>query len=222
MKSLLYLSAILSLLASSLLISCKDEEDVSEVKDSDGNLYHTVKIGSQTWMVENLKTTKYNDGIPISNILESWHILMTEAYCNYDNIVSNAKDNGRLYNFYAVNTGKLCPNGWHVPSDDEWTLLIDYLGGKDEAATKLKEAGAAHWWPPVADGTNETGFTALPSGWKSVDNFFDLGVGTSWWSSTIGLFPDNAYTRQLYSSLHGINRNYQYQGDGLSVRCLKD
>ncbi|MBX2963167.1 MAG: fibrobacter succinogenes major paralogous domain-containing protein [Cyclobacteriaceae bacterium] len=223
MKSLLYLSIILSLLALSLLSSCKDEEDVSEVKDIDENLYHTVKIGSQTWMVENLKTTKYNDGTPIPNILDSWNQLMSGAYCNYDNILSNAEGNGRLYNFYAVNSGKLCPKGWHVPSDDEWTSLIEYLGGKYEAASKLKEAGASHWLPPFADGTNETGFTALPSGWKSgPTSFHDLGVGTAWWSSTIGSSSDEAYTRQLYLSIHGINRNYTYHLYGMSVRCIKD
>ena len=106
-----------------------DTPSAGTVKDADGNKYNTVKIGNQVWMVENLKTTKYNDGTEILNVTSDtqWANLTTGAYCNYDNLESNAEIYGRLYNWYAVNTGKLAPAGWHVPTDDDWIILENYL-----------------------------------------------------------------------------------------------
>ena len=133
------------------------------ITDIDGNTYKTVTIGTQTWMAENLKVTKYNDGIAIPNVTDNtaWRELTTGALCDYGNTPSNSETYGKLYNWHAVNTGKLCPTGWHVPSDAEWTELTDYLGGTSVAGDKLKETGSTHWSNLRTGATNETGFTAL-------------------------------------------------------------
>jgi len=124
-----------------------------EVSDIDGNYYKTIQIGSQIWMAENLKTTRYNDGsnIPLVTDNTAWSNLTTPGYCWYNNDAATYKNvYGALYNWYAVNTGKLCPSGWHVPSEYEWTLLVNYLGGVYAAGGKLKETGTTHWYSPNA------------------------------------------------------------------------
>ena len=130
-----------------LAVGCEKEDDSQNltVTDVDGNVYHTLKIGSQVWMVENLKTTRYNDSTEITMIEDStlWNHLTEPACCWMDNDLNNKEPYGGLYNWYAVNTGKLCPDGWHVPTNEEWTELIDYLGGIQVAGGKLKEAGLA-------------------------------------------------------------------------------
>ncbi|MBI5010148.1 MAG: fibrobacter succinogenes major paralogous domain-containing protein, partial [Bacteroidia bacterium] len=139
----------------------------AQVSDIDGNVYQTVTIGTQVWMKENLKTTKLNDGIALPNVIDNaaWAALTTTGYCWYNNDATTYKSTyGALYNWYAVNTGKLCPIGWHVPSDDEWTLLTTFRGGYSVAGGKLKETGTLHWTSPNTGATNETGFTALPGG----------------------------------------------------------
>jgi uncharacterized protein (TIGR02145 family) len=144
--------------------------DFFKVSDVDGNTYKVVIIGTQVWMAENLKTTKYSDGTPIPLVTDNtaWSNLTTPGYCWYNNDSATiAQTYGALYNWYTVNTGNLCPAGWHVPTDAEWTILITYLGGEDVAGGKLKEAGTAHWSSPNTGATNETGFTALPGGFRS-------------------------------------------------------
>jgi len=140
--------------------------------DQDGNVYKTVTIGTQTWMAENLRTTKYNDGTIIPNVIdgEEWTIQTTGVYCTYNNTFNTDTivAYGHLYNWYTVNTGLLAPEGWHVPTDAEWTTLTDYLGGEDIAGAKLKETGITHWnRPNELETTNETGFTALPGGYRN-------------------------------------------------------
>jgi uncharacterized protein (TIGR02145 family) len=142
-----------------------------ELADFDGNIYPAVQIGSQVWMAENLKTTKLNDGTEIPNIpsVIEWAGLETPVYDYYmqDQEV-NGSIYGPLYNWYTVNTGLVCPTGWHVPSVDEWNSLIQFLG-EDVAGNKLRETGTIHWSPPNADATNEFGFTALPGGFRAVE-----------------------------------------------------
>ncbi|MBN2275562.1 MAG: T9SS type A sorting domain-containing protein [Bacteroidales bacterium] len=132
----------------------------TRVQDAEGNLYSTVKIGNQVWMGENLRTTLYrnHEAIPLVTGNTAWTNLTTPAYCWYDNDDAN-KIYGALYNWYTVNTGNLCPAGWHVPTDEEMTTLINYLGAPYIAGGKLKEAGIAHWCTPNAGSTNESGFT---------------------------------------------------------------
>lgn len=196
--------------------------------DADGNVYTTLTIDTQIWMKENLKTTKYNDGISIPNITVdgTWTVLTSGAYSDYNNTPANSTTYGRLYNWYSINTGKLCPIGWHIPTDPEWTILTSYLGGENVAGGKLKETGTIHWLSPNAGATNETGFTALPGGYRYNDGVFksitDLGY---WWSSTDN-GADYAWNRKLYSGFSLMLRSTafaeQFVNNGYSVRCIKD
>ena len=139
------------------------------VTDIDGNVYQTVTIGTQVWMVENLKTTRYIDGtaIPLDTNSSTWGGLTTPGYCWYNDSAIYGNTYGALYNWYAVNTGKLAPAGWHVPTDSEWTVLTTYLGGETVAGGKLKDTGTTYWQSPNTGATNASGFLALPGGFRS-------------------------------------------------------
>jgi uncharacterized protein (TIGR02145 family) len=195
------------------------------VTDIEGNTYKTIQIGNQVWMAENLRTTKYNDGatIPLVTDNSTWAGLSTPAYCWFDNEQSlYAATYGALYNYYAVETGKLCPTGWHVPSDAEWSELTSYLGGASVAGGKMKETGTNHWTSPNSGATNESGFTAVPGGIRYAEaTFHGRGYVGFWWSSTaendIG-----AWYRGLDHAQAVVVRYEYYKRGGLSVRCLKD
>jgi uncharacterized protein (TIGR02145 family) len=197
------------------------------VTDIDGNVYHTVTIGTQVWMVENLKTTKFNDGTSISNVTDNttWNNLTTPGYCWYNNDPSYKNPYGALYNWYSVNTGKLAPTGWHVPTDAEWSTLITFLGGENVASGKLKEAGTSHWLYPNLDVTNETGFTAIPGGYhygfNTIDTFLGMGAYANWWSSTSN-GPVSAFYYGLYYANNYFRQYSNVLSCGSSVRCLKD
>ena len=142
----------------------------NSIKDIDGNKYKTVTIGTQVWMAENLKTTKFNDGTPIPMVKENdaWANLTTPAFSWYNNdSIDNKRNYGALYNWYTVSTNKLCPVGWHVPTEAEWATITAYLGEVGLAGGKLKDAGTVHWRTPNTGATNESGFTALPGGYRS-------------------------------------------------------
>ncbi|HOD88965.1 MAG TPA: FISUMP domain-containing protein [Bacteroidales bacterium] len=190
-----------------------------------GVTYNTVQIGSQCWLKENLKTTHYNDGTSIPNVTDNaiWETTTSGAYCCYDNNPSNCNTYGALYNWYAVNTDKLCPNGWHVPSDAEWTTLVNYLGGASVAGGALKEAGTSHWSSPNTSATNSSGFSALPGGnrYGSDGSFYYLGSYGYWWSST-EYDGSNAWSRLLAYDFANVYRYYSYKRVGFSVRCLRD
>jgi uncharacterized protein (TIGR02145 family) len=197
------------------------------VTDIDGNLYHTVTIGTQVWMVENLKTTKYRDGTQITNVTDAtaWFNLNigTGAYCNYNNDANNATTYGRLYNFHAVKDSRgLAPKGWHIPTHTEWTTLSTYLGGDNIAGGKLKETGITHWISPNVGATNQTGFTAIPGGFRSYSGFFsNIGEYGDWWSST-EYSSNEAWSWYMYYNYSAINSINRYKTFGYSVRCLKD
>jgi len=190
--------------------------------DQDGNIYKTVTIGTQTWMAENLRTTKYNDGTAIPKESESFS---TPAYCNYNNSdeAIAIATYGRMYNWFAVNTGKLAPKGWHVPTDAEWTILTDHLGGAGGAGDNLREMGTLHWTAPNTGATNEAGFTGLPGGYSGNDKFFDRGNTGLWWStSESSTVPEVAVHLTMNpfassTSLYTISKQ-----TGISVRCIKD
>jgi uncharacterized protein (TIGR02145 family) len=205
--------------------SCKKNDESKVITDIDGNVYHSVTIGTQIWMVENLKTTKYNNGSALPNITDNlaWSTSEIPAYCWYNNDAdTNKAVYGALYTMYAAKSGMLCPTGWHIPSDKEWTTLTDYLGGTNVAGNKLREAGSVHWWYPNEGATNESGFTALPGGLRSFKgDFASIGLYGNWWSSTFNA-EESAYTRTLYNMYGGIDGGYFGLGYGLSVRCLKD
>lgn len=194
------------------------------VKDVDGNEYHTVIIGNQTWMVENLKVTKYHDGtaIPLVESNSDWWNRTTAAYSWNENDEAKYKDSyGALYNWYAVKTGKLCPTGWHVPTDAEWTGLIRYLGGESVAGDKLKETGTSHWRPPNTESSNETGFTAIPGGLRYFGGFYPTGINGTWWSST-EYSTFNAWYRTMDYKFSSVDKYYYNKSTGFSVRCVRD
>ena len=206
----------------SLFFSCAPELVLPEfVSDFEGNKYRTVQIGDQIWMAENLKTSKLNDGSPISLIIEdaTWQNSVNPAYCWYNiDFVGYGNTYGALYNFFTVNTGKLCPQGWKVPSKEDWVELVILLGGDLTAGGKLKETGIAHWSDPNTGATNEVGFTALPGGFRDYreDYSFDqIGITGIWWSSDTTILGIQA--SQSVAIIMSFPPNY-----GLSVRCLKD
>jgi uncharacterized protein (TIGR02145 family) len=195
------------------------------VMDIDGNEYQTIKIGTQIWMVENLKTTRYNDGTAIPLVTDSatWGALTTPGYCWYNNdSVSNAKSYGALYNWYTVNSGKLAPAGWHVPSDSEWTVLSTYLGGDNVSGGKLKEAGTTHWNSPNTGATNETGFLALPGGFRYYSGTYsNQSIYGTWWSAT-EYEASYAWYRYLSNIDNGLRRSGDNKSSGYSVRLLRN
>ena len=209
-------------------ITTQTDNKYSTVTDIDGNVYKTVKIGNQIWMAENLKTTRYNDGTQIPNVTNSyeWSKLTTGAYCYYDNNYSNNAIYGKLYNWYAVGTGKLVPKGWHVPTDAEWETLITYLGGEDIAGRKMKSTKG---WETSGDendssgfnGNNSSGFTGLPAGYRSNYEFFGIGYYSFFWSST-EYNPSYSWRRSLYYDISNAYSYYYFKLYGFSVRCVRD
>ncbi len=228
------------MLLSFILVTCEDydlkrsnplENSTSTVTDIDGNVYKTIKIGTQTWMVENLKTTRYRNGTAITNVTDStvWSNLTTGAYCDYNNTPGNSTTYGRLYNWYAVsNSNNIAPTGWLVPTDKDWKNLEMYLGmtqqqadatgwarGIDEG-NKLKESGNSHWANPSA-GTNSSGFTALPGGYRDYDGSFDyVGYNGYWWSSS-EYNAANAWFRSMNNQIASAYRGYDNKRSTVSV-----
>jgi uncharacterized protein (TIGR02145 family) len=199
------------------------------ITDIDGNNYNTVIIGTQTWMKENLKTTSYSSGdkIPYVTSRLEWFYLTSAGYCWYDDDIKNKNTYGALYNWYALNpesngNKNVCPGGWHVPTDIDWSYLITYLGGESNAVAKLKETGNINWLYPNTDATNETGFSALPAGGRDYDGvYFDLGTFGYWWSST-EFVSGGAWSRFMGYDGSGGFRYGRYEQDGFSVRCIKN
>ncbi len=228
-KTLSYLLMIMVSLVIICSTSCKKDDDpqpTNTVTDVDGNVYNIITIGTQTWMASNLRVTKYNDGNAIPNVVDDaqWQGLTAGAYCNYNNTTASANSYGRLYNWYAVNSGKLCPAGWHVPSDAEWQTLINNLGGAAVAGGKLKEAGLAHWMSPNEGASNSSAWTGLPGGFRSEDGlYFSATTNGFWWTST----PSNDPGYPLYylldfNSAAIASGNDGLQSAGNAVRCIKD
>jgi uncharacterized protein (TIGR02145 family) len=189
------------------------------VKDIDGNIYKTVTIGKQVWMAENLKTTKYNDGKVIPTGNDAWY--RTDAICFYDNSFINKRDYGALYNWDAVLSGKLCPIGWHVSTDAEWTTLTTFLGGESVAGGKLKEIGTTHWLSPNVGATNESGFTVLPSGSLNRGEFNNMMYYGYFWTAT-SASDLTAWFRSISKYDGQVVRATYTKSVGFAVRCLKD
>jgi uncharacterized protein (TIGR02145 family) len=197
-------------LISSALYS-QNKESSSTIRDADGNIYNTVIIGKQVWMRENLKTTKYNDDTAIPNVTEDkqWENLTTGAYSWYNNDITNKKLYGALYNWYAVETGKLCPTGWHVASDEDWTTLHEYLGGYEIAGEKLRN-------------DDEIGFAAIGGGYRDGYNgSFNILDINFWWTSTE--LRGKPWMRVIFTNQTSIKRNNVFiKETGYYVRCIKD
>jgi uncharacterized protein (TIGR02145 family) len=236
-KNLVYLM----MAALSFSFSCGEDKTTNpaggtSVTDIDGNVYYTVTIGVQVWMAENLKVTRYRNGDAIPDVTDGadWDN-RSGAYCNYDNDPNNVPTYGRLYNWYAVGDSRnIAPAGWHVPSDAEWEQLEMYLGmsqseadaegwsGTDEGG-KMKESGTAHWESPNTGANNQSGFSALPGGYRYENGDFDyLGYYAYFWSIT----EDSGYLAWYRGLSYNYSQIYRYHGydkrSGLSVRCVKD
>ena len=200
------------------------EED--PVTDYDGNVYNAVRIGEQVWTTENLNVTHYRNGDPIPNVSDNteWINLRTGARCYYDNDSATYSDTyGSLYNYYTVaDPRNLCPTGWHVPSDAEWTTLETYLGGITYAGGKMKETGTTHWKYPNTGASNESHFTALPGGYRTYNDGRTYGMGDAgyWWSSTE--YITLAISWSLGYSMYNISRDQSRKWKGYSVRCIRD
>lgn len=201
---------------------------------NDGDSYTTIIIGDQEWMVENLKVTHYKNGdsIPRAYSGSEWNNLSTGAYAVYDDSESNLDTYGNLYNWYAVDDDRgICPEGWRVPTDDEFTALTNYLGGENVAGGKLKECTEGscpesnYWFGPNAGATNESGFTGLPGGQRLGHPVYAdcqwIRENAYFWSST-DANNSAAFYRQLYNMRSDIDRALFSKEYGLSVRCLKD
>jgi uncharacterized protein (TIGR02145 family) len=242
-------------LAFSLFSGCQKEELAStstsiifnpnltygSVSDIDGNRYKTIPIGTQTWIAENLKTTRYNDGtaLPLVTDNGTWDDFTTPAYCWYNNDKATYKSEyGALYNKYASNSDKLCPVGWHVPSFEEWNKLCLYVQSFDidtlVSMGMLKETGFTHWASSSNKATNVSGFTAIPGGmrtlWADGTAFRNMDLEASWWNSSPPAKIDNSYSWVnlgynnssigIFGSI-AIAKN-KTETVGMSIRCLKN
>jgi uncharacterized protein (TIGR02145 family) len=199
------------------------------ITDVENNTYNTVYIGTQQWMGENLKVSKYSDGTTIPNITDNrqWASNTTGAWCYYDNNAANNVKYGKLYNWYAVSkttngNKNVCPTGWHVPTDAEWTVLTDYLGGESVAGGKMKDVGTTSWNSSSTEVTNVSLFTGLPGGYRSSGGPFpEIGSGGYWWSSKLH-FMEGAWKIYLGDNFSGVTIGSSPKESGFSVRCLRD
>jgi len=195
------------------------------VYDIEGNKYKTIGIGSQIWMAENLRSTRLNDNTEIKYLSDSieWTTISLPGYCWYDNDTLLKIPYGGLYNWFAINTGKLCPTDWHIPSEGEWHALTNRLGGKNVAGGKLKVIGTDYWNSPNRGATNSANYNAVPGGGIFHSHFWSFGTRCYWWSSTQA---DTTWitTIALFnkSSSILIGPGGRTSSSGLSVRCIKD
>jgi len=202
------------------------------VMDIEGNIYTTVIIGSQEWMAENLRVTQYRNGNSIPNVVEvsEWSLLNSGGYCYLNNDSLNIDVYGNFYNWGAViDENEICPEDWHIPSDDEWQILVDYLGGDDIAGGSLKSTGSIEngdglWFEPNVGATNESGFTSLPAGYRYFDGLYYLeGEGSYFWSSTERFNRGMAWGRTLINTYTWVSHySFGYPGNGASIRCVRD
>lgn len=206
------------------------------IRDNEGNVYRVIMTQSGVWMAENLQSFKLNDGTPLTYVRDNktWANVKKPAYGFFSTDVTYAQTYGAIYNWYAVSTGKLCPKGWHVPTEAEWNDLMDYADGTVKSGdnpSKLKEAGTAHWKAPNDGATNEIHFTALPAGEINLFMLDDHepGTKTNWWTSTEdknnlepGQKPTNAAVVGLSYNFHSKSMGTYQKEAALPVRCKMD
>ena len=223
-KSRILTPFILTIVSLIMIFGCNktDETDNNrQVIDIDGNMYNTVQIGTQIWMKENLKTTKYRNGNEIPNINGNWTGIETDAYTWYNNDISFKDTYGALYNWYSISNENICPEGWHIPSNTEWETLASYLSNNWTAGSKMKETGTKHWISPNTDATNESGFTGLPGGYLYGNEFDGIGFYGFWWTSTEHS-DYTAWVRYLFHQSSMLEGSTNGKGLGYSIRCIKD
>jgi len=234
-NSILLLLLLFSFIVT-LTTSCSSKPD-NTVRDEDGNVYHTIKIGNQIWMVENLKTTKYNDGTTIPFVTDNiaWSHLSTPGYCWYNNNkIAYENSYGALYNWYTVNTGRLAPIGWHVATLTDWENLEKYIKSKPAKSESIAKSLAAvtNWTNDTIPGSigsdlsknNSSGFTAFPGGYRgNYGGFHDIGSTACWWPANMENGMAGAWYLSLYSQSSGRLCKYcTYRRSGFSVRCVKN
>jgi len=199
---------------------------IDNVVDIEGNEYNVVQIGSQIWMAENLRTTKLNDGTPIDNIQgdTDWWGRTEAAYSWYNNDLENyGSTYGGLYNWYAVDTGKLAPAGWHIPTDEEWTILTDYLASDGHLDTEGTALKSTYDWGSDGNGTDNYGFTGLPGGNRNYGESFNYHKGNGdWWTSTSSSDEGRAFHRGLSMLFATVEELTPRKESGFSIRCVKD
>ncbi len=222
---LLQLSSLCLLSLLIMTSSCKkdDDDDRPVCKDIDGNVYKTVTIGTQLWMAENLRTTKLKNGTAIPNITDNadWGELDTLGFCYYNNDNTNKPVYGVLYNHFAVSSGQLAPEGWHVPTEAELLVLINFLGGESVAGGKLKEEGTAHWQTPNTGATDEYGFTAVGAGHRHPTvGFYAMNESNFVWTSDKD--GNSAICYKLDYENASFSKWVTSVNQGFSVRCIKD
>jgi uncharacterized protein (TIGR02145 family) len=197
-----------------------------EARDLNSYDYTVVKIGEQFWLSENLKSTFYNNGEGIPMVVDNtdWLGLTTGACCYYEFVSNNHLTYGMMYNWHAIATDNICPPGWHVPTENEWLTLSDYLGEMSQAGGKMKEAGLEHWSSPNTGASNSSGFTALPGGYRDGTlngGFYNLGTFAYFWAST-AINASNAYVHILFHDEGSMYRTTMNKNMAFSVRCIKN
>ena len=219
------------------VIFYKANKDLTNtVTDVEGTIYKTVTLGTQTWMAENLRTSKYNDNTDIPNVKDAaaWTNLTTDAQCTYNNTNDSLSIYGRYYNWYAAKTGKLCPTGWHIPTDHEFNVLEFYLDNtvdttksvNDKTGTtignQLKQVGTKHWKAPNDGATNSSGFNAVPAGYRQYDSgSFNGATDVAWYMTISDPNSTNTWARRLFSTSSQITRTNYDKKYGFAVRCVK-
>lgn len=197
------------------------------MNDQEGHVYKTIVIGSQTWMAENLRTTRFRNGLPIHIVTggySDWSSLTHSALCIYANSTLNDSSitYGFHYNWYALNdTSNIAPEGWRVPTEQDWEILKAYLGGQSVAGGKLKETGTLHWYSPNT-GTNESGFSAIPNGFR-VGDLDILGSTGSWWTITENSFDDRmAIVYSISNNTSELVNGAFTKNDECAVRLIRE
>jgi len=201
------------------LLACGNADTLTDI---DGNVYHTVQIGKQTWMVENLKTTRFNNGDTIA-FKKNWKSMNTPAYSANDNNVAHAKEYGLLYNWYCIGDKReIAPKGWRIPTEADLRELLKHIGSDSIAATLLKEAGNQHWLPSFTTGTNATGFSALPGGYRDADGNFYMQKSNGYYWTTQGTFELYHWSSRVFQAFANIERDPVFMKYGFSIRCIKE
>lgn len=230
-----YLQSFYLLLVVMLALNACDNSDDeptpdNRIKDADGNVYTTITIEDQVWLVENLRTTSYRNGDPINNHIpdDDWLNANSGAYCNYQNDDVRVHIYGRLYNYAAAKDPRgICPPGFHIPSKEEWEKLVTNLGGPMIAGGRLKELGIDHWKEPNIGGTNTSGFTALPGGARQLnlignDVTFRGQTQFGVWLSGTQMSAEKVFVMSLSYQSNAVQYGEDHKRSGLSIRCIKD
>jgi uncharacterized protein (TIGR02145 family) len=217
------------LLALFIILSCSKEDDKTKPTFSSRPSVpidnSKVQIGNQIWMTKNLNTSRYQNGDPIPQVQDQiqWQNLTTGAWCYYENNTANGKIYGKLYNWYAVNDSRgLAPQGWHIPTIDEFNTLSNFLGGVNVAGGKMKATGITYWLSPNVEATNSSGFTGLPGGSRGTNSFLFINNYAYFWSST-STTQNNAWIIGLdYNTDNLFISDFFFKPNGFSVRCIKN